>query len=103
MKKIAFILCAAFIAFCAFIPSSRFKASITGSIDPADAAKKVWAISGKDTLSSVPMSGKFAVEVTAGTWKLVVEAVPPYKSTVIDNVQAQEGQATDVGVIRLTQ
>jgi hypothetical protein len=100
MKKILFILFAA-ILLSAFIPWKKGPTGIQGLIEPADGAKKVWAISGQDTFSVIPAEGKFKVDTKAGMWRLIVEAVPPYKDAAMNEVFVQENQTTDVGVIKL--
>jgi hypothetical protein len=103
MKKISIVLLAAMMATSAFISHNHFKAGIYGAIDPPEGARKVWAINGRDSASSVPTTGKFSLEVKPGTWKIVVEAIQPYQSVVLDNVLVQENQFTDAGVIKLRQ
>lgn len=103
MKKLVIIACAAFIVMSAFVSLDRVKSGIHGTIDPPDGAKKVWAISGADSVSTVPLNGKFSMEVKPGTWKLIVEAVAPYKNTMIDNILVQEGQPADAGIIKLSE
>ena len=82
--------------------STPIKTSIIGTVDPPDAARKIWAINGKDSVAANPVSGTFTIDVKAGNWKLIVEAVPPYQNTSLDNVVVQEGQSTDIGIIKLT-
>jgi len=103
MKKIVITLCVAFVVMSAFVSRHPVKSGIYGSIDPPEMAKKIWAISRTDSVSAVPLNGKFSIEVKPGTWKLIVEAVPPYKNTAVENVLVQEGQSADVGVIKLTE
>lgn len=103
MKKIAITLCAAFVAICAFISPDRVKSGIYGTIDPPDGARKVWAINGTDSVSTVPLTGKFSLEVKPGTWKLIVEAVPPLKTALVENILVQEGESADAGLIKLTE
>ena len=81
------------------------KSGIQGSIDPPDGAKRMWAISNKDTIPIVPSpsSGVFLVEVKAGAWKLFVEARSPYTNTERDNIVVTEGQVTDIGIIKLSE
>lgn len=101
MKKLLMIVCVAYLVMSAFVPHKPFISSIYGTIEPAEAAKKVWAINGKDSVSVVPEAGKFSIAVTAGDWKLVIEAEQPYKDAVIENVHVTEGRSTDAGVIKL--
>jgi len=103
MKKLAITLCTGFIAIFAFVSPDNAKSGIYGSIDPPDGSKRIWAISGTDSVSTVPLTGKFSLEVKPGTWKLIVEAVPPLKNTVVESVLVQEGQSADAGVIKLTE
>ena len=85
----------------AFITKNNIQTGITGTVDPADGAKTVWAIMGTDSVSAVPSSGKFSITVKPGTWMLVVEAIKPYKSTSVQNIVVLEGSPTDAGVIKL--
>ena len=103
MKKIFIILCITFVAMAAFIVPAKLS-GIHGTISPADGGKKVWAIgtSGTDTVSVVPSSGAFSLEVKPGTWKIIVEAAKPYKDATISNITVEEGKYTDAGEIKLT-
>ncbi len=77
---------------------------IRGKIMPANAASKVWAISATDTLKSNVEQGIFALTgAKPGTYKLTIEAVPPYLNTTKDGVMVNAGQTTDVGTIMLSQ
>ena len=101
MKKLILLICIVFFAVSAFIPRNNFISSIYGTIEPADAAKKVWAIKGTDTLTIIPEGGKFSIAVTGGIWRLYVEAMPPYKNATVDNIRVEEGKSTDAGIITL--
>lgn len=113
MKKIAIILGTAFIVTSAFVyknyskPGSQgvivFKSGIHGTITPPEGAKKVWAIGEKDSVSAMPQTGNFMMDVKPGNWKLHIQAVPPYKDAVVENLHVKEGQYTDAGVIQLLQ
>lgn len=84
-----------------FVSNSR--SGIQGTIDPPEGAKRIWAVSGKDSVSIIPAPGSFIMDVKPGSWKLVVEAVLPYKNVEREAILVVEGQLTDVGLIRLTQ
>lgn len=101
MKKPIIVLSAALIIMSAFISHNEFKSGIQGTIEPTEGAKKVWAVSGADSVSAVPLMGKFSMEVKPGNWELFVEAVQPYKSTTVEGVLVVDGQYTDAGVIKL--
>lgn len=101
MKKLIILLCCTFIITTAFILPGKIASGINGIIDQPQGAKKISAVSGSDTVSTTSQSGSFSIEVKPGNWKLVVEAVPPYKNVVIEGIIVQEGQSTDVGIIKL--
>ena len=102
MKKMVIILCAVlFLGLNGFVSPRPVKTGINGVIDPPDGVRKIWAVNGTDSFSTVPATGSFYVEVKPGTWKLFVESVKPYKNEVVENILVQEGQSTDVGVIKL--
>jgi hypothetical protein len=79
------------------------RSGIKGTIDPPEGAKRIWAVSGKDTVSIIPSPGSFIMDVKPGSWKMVVEAVLPYKNVERDGVLVMDGELTDVGLIKLSQ
>ena len=83
--------------------SSHYRSGIQGTIDPPEGAKRIWAVSGKDTVSIIPAPGSFIMDVKPGSWKLVVEAVLPYKNAERESILVIDGQITDVGLIKLSQ
>ena len=83
--------------------ASMDRSGIQGTIDPPEGAKRIWAVSGKDSVSIIPAPGSFIMDVKPGSWKLVVEAVLPYKNVERDAVLVVEGELTDVGLIKLSQ
>lgn len=101
MKRLLLILCGAFVIISAFISPTEYKSGIHGIIDQPQGAKKIWAISGADSISTLAVAGSFSLEVKPGNWKLVVEAVPPYKNVVIEGIVVQAEQSTDIGIIKL--
>jgi hypothetical protein len=82
---------------------AKDRSGIQGTIDPPEGAKRIWAVSGKDTVSIIPPPGSFIMDVKPGSWKLVVEAVLPYKNIERESILVIEGQITDIGLIKLTQ
>jgi len=82
---------------------SNDRSGIQGPIEPPEGARRIWAVSGKDTVSIIPAPGSFIMDVKPGSWKLVVEAVLPYKNAERDAILVIDGQITDVGLIKLTQ
>lgn len=78
--------------------------SIKGTVTPASALNSAMAISGRDTLKAIIDIGSFSFnEVKPGTYKLVIEAMSPYKNFVKEGVVVEDGKSTDVGAIILQQ
>jgi len=100
MKTILLVVSFASLAI-AFIAGKDLKSGINGTIDPPEGARKIWAISGTDSVQGAPLTGAFSIDVKPGNWSLLVEAVSPYKNAVINNILVLESQSTDVGVIKL--
>jgi hypothetical protein len=76
--------------------------SVKGTVSPADAGAQAWAISKTDTSKSVISQGMFEVKnLRAGTYVLIIEAAAPYKNARREDVVVMDGQATDVGDIKL--
>lgn len=78
--------------------------SIKGTVSPADAAVQAWAYSVADTMKAPVSEGSFEITgLKGGDYRLVIEAKAPYKNQVKENVSVMDGQATDVGEIKLEQ
>lgn len=78
--------------------------TIKGMVSPADGATNAWAVSPTDTLKATIDKGMFSISnAPAGTYRVIIEAKPPYKNAAKDGVTVTEGQTTDVGEIRLEQ
>ena len=78
--------------------------SVKGTVTPADAAVRALAISGADTLKADIANGAFEIgEAKPGTYQVIIEAKAPYKNAVKDGVEVKEGEATDLGEIKLEQ
>ena len=78
--------------------------TIKGKISPSAAATGVWAIAGMDTIKVPVNSGMFTVnEVKPGTYKLVVQAIAPYRNFEKEGVVVGDGGTTDVGELVLQQ
>ena len=101
MKNTSVIFCILIFLIGAFIPARHSLSSVYGSIEPEDAAKKVLAINGKDSLAVVPQAGKFSVALSAGNWKLYFQAEKPFKDVTVENIRVEEGRSTGAGVIYL--
>ncbi len=84
-------------------PSDYVSGSIKGTVNPADAGVRAWAVSKRDTFRTIVADGIFVIaDVKPGLYTLVVEARSPYKNGGIPDVTVVEGQIADVGEIKLT-
>ena len=78
--------------------------SIKGMVNPADGAVRAWALSSSDTLRADVNKGTFEIpDAKPGTYRVIIEAKPPYKNAAKDGVTVTDGQPTDVGEIKLEQ
>ena len=77
---------------------------IRGTVSPGDAATRAWALSATDTLrANIDKGGYEIAGAKPGTYRVIIEAKPPYKNAAKDGVTVADGQTTDVGEIRLQQ
>ena len=77
--------------------------SITGTVIPAMALKDVWVVSAHDTVRGLVMEGNFSViNVKPGTYKVIINAVEPYKDAIKEGITVIDGQPVDMGEIKLT-
>ena len=78
--------------------------SIKGTIMPADAAGRAWALSPTDTLRASISNGAYEIkDAKPGSYRVIIEAKPPFKNAAKDSVMVMDGQATEVGEIKLEQ
>ncbi len=77
--------------------------NITGKVTPADGAASVVAYSGSDSVKANIQAGAFTLSVKPGTYKVMIDAIDPYKDETIDNVQVADGTPVDLGEIKLKQ
>src|SRR5215471_18746592 len=105
MKKIKVTLAAFAIAAAGlFAFSGVTDGSIRGTISPVDGATRAWALSATDTLRATIDKGSYEITgAKPGTYRVIIEAKPPYKNAAKDGVTVSDGQTTDVGEIRLQQ
>jgi len=76
--------------------------SIRGTITPADAGVRAWAESASDTLRAPIVNGAFEItDAKPGTYKVIIEAKPPYRNAAKDGIMVSDGQAADAGEIRI--
>ena len=79
------------------------KTAITGKVNPAYGAETVWLMGERDSLKTGVSDGQFYFDVKAGAYKLTVQARPPYKDVVLDNLVVKQDETLDVGEIILKQ
>ena len=103
MKNTIFkMLAIAVIAITLFAFTVLAPASITGRVTPPDAVKDVWAVSLTDTARGTVSQGSFNImNIKPGTYKVIIDAVAPYKDVVKEGVSVTEGQPVDMGEIKL--
>ena len=80
---------------------NQYQTSIVGRVNPVGGANAVWAVSGRDSATSNIVNGAFSLEAKQGIYKVVIDAVEPYKDAILENVSVKEGQTIDVGEIML--
>ena len=69
---------------------------------PADAAVRAWAESVTDTLRAPIVNGAFEItDAKPGTYKIIIEAKPPYRNAAKDGIMVSDGQSADAGEIKL--
>lgn len=74
---------------------------ITGKVTPAESVTAVWAIKGKDSVKALLENGTFALSVQPGTYKVLIDAVDPYKDVVRKKITVSEKKPKDLGEIKL--
>ena len=76
--------------------------TISGRVNPPDAAESIWAFMGTDSVKTVAgIDGNFQLKAKPGVWRVVVAAKPPYKNVQIEKIEVIESNNTDVGEIKL--
>ena len=76
--------------------------SIKGTVSPADGATRAWAESSTDTLKALVINGSYEItDAKPGTYKIIIEAKPPYKNAAKSDITVSDGKAADAGEIKL--
>jgi hypothetical protein len=76
--------------------------SIRGTVTPADGGVRAWAESASDTLKASIVNGAFEIsDAKPGTYKVLIEAKPPFRNAAKDGIIVSDGQASDAGEIKL--
>src|SRR5664279_482568 len=97
-KRISVFAAGLATAFTLFAFTNFKNGSIKGSVSPSASANSAYVVSGMDTMRTNIRNGGFEIgEVKPGTYKLVIEAIAPYKNFEKEGVVVNEKKATDVG------
>ena len=103
-NKITVLAACLAMAFALFAFTASKNGSIKGTVSPSAAAISAYVVSGMDTMRTNIQNGAFEIgQVKPGTYKLVIEAIAPYKNFEKEGVVVNEKKATDVGEITLQQ
>ena len=79
----------------------KYQTSIVGRVNPVGGASVAWAVSGRDSSTSNVVNGAFSLEAKQGIYRVVIDAVEPYKDAILENVRVKEGHTVDLGEIML--
>jgi hypothetical protein len=101
MKRFIIICGIIFSSILAVYAFHKSQTSITGRVTPIDGANAALAISGKDSATSNIVNGVFSFAVKPGIYKVIVDAVEPYKDAILENISVKDGETVDVGEIVL--
>ena len=75
---------------------------VHGTVTPPASGLRAFLFSSKDTLAVNVVSGSFKfTNVKAGSYKLLIEAAPPYRNGVKEGITVVEADITDAGEIEL--
>ena len=103
-NKIIVVAASVAMAFALFAFTTFKNGSIKGTVSPSAAATSAYIVSGMDTMRTNIRNGAFEIDqVKPGTYKLVIEAIAPYKNFEKEGVVVNEKKVTDVGEITLQQ
>src|SRR5688500_12308251 len=105
MKKMRLVLAALSIATAGLFAFNGIEnGTITGKVTPPEGASRPWALSSSDTLQTEIKDGAYEIkDAKPGTYRIIIEAKPPYKNAAKDNITVADGQPTDAGEIKLEQ
>lgn len=77
--------------------------SLHATILPVEAAEKVWAIQGKDSVKMTGIDGEYYLPtVHPGRWQIHIEAKKPYNNACFETITIGPGVEKDLGEITLS-
>jgi len=69
---------------------------------PADAADRVWAVQGKDSIQMMNVNGEYFIRsINPGNWQISVNPNDPYRPARMEVSDVKPGTDLDLGEIRL--
>ncbi|HTR29638.1 MAG TPA: carboxypeptidase-like regulatory domain-containing protein [Puia sp.] len=103
MKSISLRMAVASVVAAGLLAFSTIRdGSIHGTVSPPEGGIRAWAESASDTVKAPIINGSYDIAgVKPGTYKIVIEAKPPYRNAAREGVMVSDGQASDAGEIRL--
>jgi hypothetical protein len=100
LRNIIGITAAGLFAF-TFIKNGSVKATITPAVSATNA---LMISSSMDTIKVSIQNGECLInDIKAGTYKLVIQAIPPYKNFEKEGITVTDDKQTDLGKITLQQ
>jgi hypothetical protein len=76
--------------------------TVRGTVTPPEAGLKAFLFSRKDTIAGTIVNGAFQFSnIAVGSYKLLVEAAPPYRNGIKEGILVTEGGFTDAGQLEL--
>jgi hypothetical protein len=76
--------------------------SIKGIVVPVEGGVHAWAECSADTLMGNITNGSFEIsDVKPGSYRIIIEARPPYRNASKENVIVASGQVVDAGEFKL--
>jgi hypothetical protein len=103
MKSISFRMAIASAVAAGLLSFSTLRdGSIHGTVNPPEGGVRAWAESATDTLKAPIINGSYDIAgAKPGTYKIIIEAKPPYRNAAKDGVMVSDGQSSDAGEIQL--
>jgi hypothetical protein len=86
---------------CMYAFRNKPQTAIIGRVNPIGGANVAWAVSGLDSVTTNIVNGAFSFAAKPGIYKVVIDAVAPYKDAILENISVKEGQTVDVGEVVL--
>jgi hypothetical protein len=76
---------------------------IKGKLYPAGPGNSIVAINGTDSVKVESRNGDFGMRVTPGVWKVVVGVKERTGNVIRENLEVNQGENINLGIIRLSE